>query len=120
MAGLRETLIPTIANGFDIEQSVIEGEFYPLILLKYLGGITAFEELHIFDQGYRKSSDKFRAKVYFEVATLFDMTSIIKQVSHIAHKDLLYTVGDGDIISPDNDRWTWIILVEATFESYIP
>lgn len=120
MAGLREDLIPVIAEGFDIENELIDGNSHLLIVLRYDGRDDIFQELFRYYKGHKKTFDKYRQKAVFEIATLDNLFGITKRASHLSYDGLVYSVNTGDIAPPDNDRWTWLFYATISDNTYIP
>lgn len=119
--GVRETAIRITARGFDMERRLLNpGLNYVILLARDSSEVKGFRELRRYDAGFIARSDTFRLKKIFEIATEDDLSEDTLLMTHVAYKGRLYKIGEGDIVEPDDERFTWMIYGEIRNQAYVP
>ncbi len=119
--GVRENAIRITAKGFNMERRILSpGLSYVILLAQDSKVSKGFRELRRYDAGFIARSNTFRNQKEFEIATLDDLSADTVFLTHLAYKGRLYKVGEGDIVEPDDERFTWLFYGSIRNQTYIP
>lgn len=116
--GLRADAIKVTGEGFDIERQIKESPVDKVILLALDGGGQKYSVLRQFTSGFIVRHSTFRNQPYVEIATDIDLSNDVMRTARLVLGNRIHLVEEGDVVPPDDDRFTWMIYGRATTQVY--
>lgn len=87
--------------------------------LKRESRTNTFTVVRTFTSGYVARSGRFRNEVNVDIATELDLRTDSLITSHICLGTEVYAVSEGDITSPNDTRFTWLVIAKAVNQIFV-
>jgi hypothetical protein len=118
MGNIRNKMIRITGKLFDKRRRLVSVPNTSLILLATDGRTQTYKELKVYTKGFISRTSRMRNGSFVEIAEAEDITDIMARTSAIALNGQIFAVNEGDIVPPNDTRFTWTIDASAKNEKY--
>lgn len=119
MGNIRSKMIKVTGKLFDKRRRLVGNPNEIFYWLRRESRTNKFTVLKTFTSGFIARSGRFRNQSDFEVCTEEDLSIVATETSHVCLGTKVYAVSEGDIIPPNDMRFTWLVTARVTNQTFV-